>query len=184
MPAANLNKASKIALCGVCGSLSIVIMMISSVVPIASIALPAISGCVLIPVVAFASVKYAYMVYAVVSVLSFLLVADREAVLIYVLFFGYYPALFATLSKIQNSVISWFVKLIIFNAAAVLDYFIVTAIFMIPQDLPDFFGRYALLILLVFANVVFILYDIALKGLIDFYFQRFHHNINRLLFRK
>lgn len=182
MPA--VNKSSKIALSGICGSLSIVIMMISSAIPIASLALPAIAGCVLIPVIAFAGEKYAYMVYAVVSVLSFLLVADREAMLIYILFFGYYPVLYSSLCKIKNKVISLLTKLVIFNFSAVCDYLIVTFIFGIPTETIEILGEFTLIVMLIIANIAFLLYDNALIGLGIIYDRKLHPLLKKHLLRK
>ena len=105
------SKTSKVALCGVIAALSVVVLFLTGVVPVATIALPAVAGCFLIAVVAETDVRSGVAVYAIVSVLAALLVPDREATLFYIVFFGYYPALYGTLSRIRNSVARWAAKL-------------------------------------------------------------------------
>lgn len=89
----------KVAFCGVMAALSLVVMLLAGVVPVATIALPAVAGCLLIPVVVEAGLAWGFGVYGVCSVLAFLLVPDREAFLFYALFFGYYPVLYAPLGQ-------------------------------------------------------------------------------------
>ena len=126
------SKTSKVALCGVIAALSVVVLFLTGVVPVATIALPAVAGCFLIAVVAETDVRSGVAVYAIVSVLAALLVPDREATLFYIVFFGYYPALYGTLSRIRNSVARWAAKLLVFNAAAVLEALLAVWLLGIP----------------------------------------------------
>ena len=97
------SKAAKVALCGVVSALSVVLMLMTGIVPIATIALPALAGCLTIAIVAETNVRYGFAVYCVVSVLAILLTPDREAILFYILFFGYYPTLYGLLMRINVS---------------------------------------------------------------------------------
>ena len=63
----------KLAFCGVMAALSTVLLFLTGVAPVATLALPAIAGCLLIPVVVEAGLPWAFGVYGVCSVLSFLL---------------------------------------------------------------------------------------------------------------
>ena len=45
------SKAAKVALCGVVSALSVVLMLMTGIVPIATIALPALAGCLTIAIV-------------------------------------------------------------------------------------------------------------------------------------
>ncbi len=182
MPAANSNV--KLVFSAICGAISLVVMALAGVIPIASIALPAIAGCILIPVIIECSEKYAYGVYLLVAILSFFITADREAMFIYVLFFGYYPVLYSTLSRIKSKVLAYVIKIIIFNTAAVADYFIVTFVLGIPIESIEILGDFTLIVLLLAANVVFVLYDGALKGLGYIYYSRLHPAAKKFLFKK
>lgn len=96
------SKAAKVALCGVVSALSVVLMLMTGIVPVATIALPALAGCLTIAIVAETNVRYGFAVYCVVSVLAILLTPDREAILFYILFFGYYPTLYGLLMRIKR----------------------------------------------------------------------------------
>lgn len=50
-----------------------------------------------IAIVAETNVRYGFAVYCVVSVLADFADTDREAILFYILFFGYYPTLYGLL---------------------------------------------------------------------------------------
>ena len=63
---------------------------------------------------------------------GFLLVPDREAFLFYALFFGYYPVLYAPLGRIQSRVLRYGAKLLVFNAAAVLEVLLSVYVLGIP----------------------------------------------------
>ena len=76
------RNTQKIALCGVVAALSVVVLFLTGIIPVATIALPAVAGCFLIAVVAEIGVRHGFAVYAAVSLLSALIVPDREAVTI------------------------------------------------------------------------------------------------------
>ena len=181
-----MKKPGILALCGVVTALSVVLMLFEGLVSIASIAIPALAGCLLIPIVAEAGMGYAFGAFGATSVLCLLLAPDREAALIYLLFFGYYPILFAVLSKIRQPALRWAAKLALFNAAAVSEALLTIYVLGVPAEeftqLP-FVGTYGPAVLLGLANVVFVMYDFALGGLINQYYQRFRQVIKRYLYK-
>ena len=86
------KQTMQVAFSAVVAALSTVVMAMAGIVPVATVALPAFAGLCVIPVVYEFGVRWGFGVYFSVSLLSFFLVADREAALMYVVFFGYYPA--------------------------------------------------------------------------------------------
>ncbi len=176
-----MKNSMKVALCGILAALSTVIMFLSGVIPIATVAIPALAGCLLIPVVAELGVAWGFGVYAVCGLLSMLLAPDREAALIYILFFGYYPALFAVLGKIRNKVLRFAVKFLLFNAAAVAEGLLTVYVLGIPWENIGFLGDATVWVLLLMADLVFVLYDRALEGLISQYLFRLHDRVQKLL---
>lgn len=175
------TKSTRLAFCGVIAALSTAVLFLTGVVPAATIALPALAGCFVIGAVAEIDVAHGFAVYGAVSVLSALLVPDREAALIYLLFFGYYPALYAVLQRLQNKVLRYAVKLVIFNAAAVAETLLCVYLLGIPwsDQIPG--GALVAVLLLVLANVVFVLYDFCMNGLILFYVRRIHPFVRKYM---
>ncbi len=176
-----MKKSMKISLCGILAALSIVIMFLAGIVPTMTIALPAIAGCMLIPVTAECGTKYGLTVFAVVSVLGFFVVSDREAWLMYVLFFGYFPAIYGVFDKIKHKRLRFIVKIVLFTIATVAEGLIATFILGIPLDSMGELGKWSVIILLVMAEIVFIVYNKAVRNLIALYFLRFRKVLLKIL---
>lgn len=171
------SKAAKVALCGVVSALSVVLMLMTGIVPIATIALPALAGCLTIAIVAETNVRYGFAVYCVVSVLTILLTPDREAILFYILFFGYYPTLYGLLMRIKRKPLRVLAKFGVFNLAMALAVWVL----QIPLSEMEVFGKWSIPILAVMLNVVFVLYDYSMNGLIVLYIRRLHPLVQKYI---
>ena len=119
--------------------------------------------------------------YGVCCVLSFLLAPDREAFLFYLLFFGYYPVLYAVLGRIRGRVLRYAAKLLVFNAAVALEVLLSVYVLGVPVESFFILGWIGPVVMWLLANVVFILYDLALDGLILQYYRRLHPRLGKLL---
>lgn len=174
------KKTKKIAFCGIIASLSIVLMFSTGLFPIASYAIPSIAGCMLIAVVIEAGLKWGFAVYAVTAVLSTFIVPDKDAMLFYISFAGYYPVLYAVLSRIANKKLRVIAKLAVFNAAMIIQACISIYIFKLPIEELMELGKYGIVIALVVLNAVFIIYDRSLDGLIVWYLKIIRPKVKRI----
>lgn len=174
------DKNFKIAFGGVITALSIVIMFLTGIIPTMTYALPAVSGALLMAVVIEIGPKFAGIVYAAVAFLSFIVVADKEAAVMYAMFFGYYPIIKSFIEKKLNKALSWLVKYIIFNVSVIFSYFIVTKLLCITYDDMGAFGNFFLPVLLLLANFVFAIYDIALTRLVSAYLMCWRKKVKRM----
>lgn len=175
-----MKQSSKTAFGGLLTALSVVLMFLTGIIPFLTFALPALAGALLILIVMEIGSKWALCVYAAVSILSLLVVADKEAAMMYAAFFGYYPVIKSFLESKLPRWLEWVAKLLIFNTAMVLAYLVIIYVFGIPLDEMEEFGKYAVPILLGMGNVVFIIYDIALTRLIGAYLHRWRKTFRRL----
>lgn len=176
-----MKQSMKLAFCGVIAALSTVLMFFTGLAPTATLALPAIAGCLLIPVVVEAGLAWGAGVYGVCCVLSFLLAPDRDAFLFYLLFFGYYPVLYAVLGRIRGRVLRYVAKLLVFNAAVALEVLLSVYVLGVPMESFFILGWIGPVVMWLLANAVFILYDLALDGLILQYYRRLHPRLGKLL---
>ena len=176
-----MSKSGKIALGGLLTALGVVLMFLTGLIPIGTYALPAIAGVLLIVAVIEIGAKWAWMIYAAVAVLSLLFAADKEAALLFVLFFGYYPVLKSFLERISNKVLSWISKFAVFNVAVVACFFLAVNFLQLPEDSFTVFGIYLLWVFLILGNAVFLIYDIALSGLVATYVEKLHHRVTKTL---
>lgn len=149
------------ALCGMLTALSVVMMAVTTIVPVAMYIMPILTGVVVILVLRSMNMKYALGVYLATSALCILLITDKEAALTYALFFGYYPLLKSKPEKLPGA-LSWALKLLLFNCAAVLVGVISVYIFGVSGEEYSDLGRFTIPILLGLANIVFLMYDVSL----------------------
>lgn len=170
----------KIALGGIVAALSIVLMFSTGLISTLTYAIPAVAGMLLIVISIEISPKFATIVYVAVSLLSLLVVADKEAAVMYAAFFGYYPIVKGFIEKKLSGVVEWIVKYIIFNMAVISAYFVVSKIFMISYEDLGSLGKYAMPIFLIVCNIVFFLYDIALTRILSTYLYNWRKYIKRM----
>lgn len=175
------RRSAQIALGGIFSALCLLLMFMTGLVPFATYALPALAGAMLVAVVVEIGPKMALLVYISVSILSVFVVPDREAAMMFIAFFGYYPILKEKLELIKTRTLEWLVKLGIFNLMIVGAYAAMTFLFGFPSMIDEMgeFGRYSALILLGFGNIVFLLYDFALTRYISVYIKWFRPKFMR-----
>lgn len=172
MTAANRNKTSfKVSLGGIITALSLILLVGTGIIPIATYALPGLAGALIICIVIELGYKWAFSVFAATALLSLLLTPDREAALLYLFFFGHYPIIKSLIEHIKNRVVEWVLKLSVFNLCVFGCYAIIFYVFQMQYVIDSFkeFGQYALPIFLVAGNLTFVLYDFALSSIILFY---------------
>ena len=163
-----MKKTSKIALSAVFAALSVALMALVSIIPNLELALPAISGLFVAVIVIEVDKKWALGVWAAVSVLSLIVVPNKEAAIIYAVFFGYYPVLKSVLESKTPSAVEYIIKVLTFSVG-------------IDPDLPDFLGKWAIPAIALLGIIAFLLYDYALSKLITFYCLRLSSKLRKIL---
>ena len=176
----NKERSFKAAFGGIIAALSIVLMFLTGIIPTLTYAIPAICGALLMAIVIEITSRFAGLVYVAVSILSLLMVADKEAAVMYAAFFGYYPIIKSFIEKKTNNGLSWIIKYAIFNVSMIASYFVVSKVFMITFDDIDSFGKFAMPLLLFLGNIVFAVYDIALTRLVTAYMMSWRKYIKRV----
>lgn len=120
--------------------------------------IPIITGAIVFAVNEIIGKKWALGVFFVTSIISFILLTDKETALNYTLFFGFYPLLKPVCEKLPK-VLSWVIKLIVFNVAITAIGLIVTIVFKLPF-LDEDLGKFTIPLFAVLFNLVFVMYDI------------------------
>ena len=165
------NVSFKVSLGGIVSALCLVSMFLTGIMPMLAYTLPALAGALLIIIVIEINMKWAFVTYASVGLLSIFITPDKEAAILFVLFLGYYPVLKSIIEKIKNRYIEWIVKLLCFNFSVIIAYTLIINVFGMMVVFDEFgdFGQYTFAILLALANIVFVIYDIALTKAISSY---------------
>ena len=169
------RESGRIALCGVMGALAIVVMLMGSIIPIATFCAPLISSVLMMTVAIEFGAKTGLLLYLAVALLALLLVPDREMAMIFTFFLGYYPVLKFYLERLRPAPLRLLAKLIVFNGAILAMYSILLYLFPMQALVDEFsgMGHGFVLLLLAMGNVAFLLYDRALVGVSYLYRARF-----------
>ncbi len=179
------NISYKVALGGVISSLCLLAMFFTGLAPFLYLTLPMIAGALITIIVMEVNTSWAFMTYLAVSLLSIFVTFDKEAALIFILFFGHYPILKQRIELLRVKFLQFLIKLIVFNICIILDYQLTIHMLGISDFMDDFasLGKYGIYLLWAGANLFFIAYDYALSGCVQMYIKElkpkiFGKNVN------
>ena len=164
----------RVALGGIVSALCLVTMFLAGVLPALYLLLPGIAGILLMIIAVEVSTGWAFLTYLAVSLLSVFVTFDKEAALIFIMFFGHYPILRFYIEKIPLRLIKLLIKLAVFNVCIIAYFYITVYIFGLDDILEEFddMGRYGAYIMLGICNLVFLVYDLDLVIMYKLYRKR------------
>lgn len=170
-------KSKQIALCGLLCALAVTLLLLGGVIPIATFCAPMLAMAVLLPILEEYGTKTAAVAYGAAAILALLLVLDRETALVFA-FFGWYPLLRPRLARIPSRLVRLLVKLAVCNGIIAVLYGLVLRLMGLTADLLDA-SRWMNLLLLLIANVTFLVMDRALDRLTFLW----HRKLRKQFFR-
>lgn len=173
-----MKQSGKVALGGVMGAIALVFLL-GTVFPYATFALPAMAGLALVPVAIEAGRRWGWLTFAAVAALNLLLTPSLEAKILFVAFLGYYPLLKLSLDPLSPWV-SWPVKFALFNATIIAAYWVMLKVFALESETFELFGVHLPALLLLIANVTFLMFDVASRMLLDMYMRTLHPRLQRM----
>lgn len=165
------EKTYRTALGGILSALAVTMLFLGSVFPFADISGPAFASVCVLLIREEMSAGAAFTVYAAVSALSMLLVPDKESVLLFVFFFGWFPILKSALDRKMKYLPALAVKLLAFNASIILMYWIILKVFVM-QSVADEFAEYSTamyIAVMLMANITVVILDYAFSRVVFLY---------------
>ncbi len=174
-----MKTSVKVSLGGAVAALGLVMMFMTALIPFGTFAFPTFAGMLLVVIVIEIGYSFALSVYVVTAILSFLLVPDKEAALIYTMFLGFYPIIKSLIERIPSKFVQYIVKFAVFNVCVIADFFIGINLLSIPKDSYIIFGVYLPAVFLVIGNVFFLIYDICITRIVTFYLLKWHKKLNK-----
>lgn len=175
-----MGHSLRLAFCSMIAALGTAMMLLTGLIPFSTYSLPILAGMLSIPVVIEIGTGWAFSIFVAESFLSIALAPDKDAVLCFILFFGYYPILKAILErKIQKKWICTMAKLLIFNIAMVLELWLAVSLLNIPIESFSAFKSWTPFLLFVVGNATFFLYDYAASMVVIAYCNRIHMVIRK-----
>lgn len=163
-------------LAAIVSALGVVALTLGAFVQVLDISMAVIASVFVIFAVIELRGPYPYLVYAVTSVLSILLLPNKSPALIYLLFAGYYPILKAIFEGKLRPVFAWILKFVVFNIA--LGAAVGLALWLFASEISPQLMQYWWLIFLL--EPIFLVYDIALTRLISIYMLRLRSRLRFL----
>lgn len=173
------SKSRYIALCAMISALALVFLFVSYL-PYFLIAAPAFSGALFAILVIEINRKWAVGAFCATALLA-LLFCEKESAILFVFFFGYYPILKGKLEQLRSRILEYFLKFILFNTSIISGYLVLIFVFSIPAASLGFTGIGMLVILLICANIVMLVYDLALSRMISAYWMRLHPKLKHII---
>ena len=153
--------SKEIALGGMMAALAVVIMSLGGMIPLATFVCPMLCILLLQFVARTCGSRIAWAWYGAVALLSLLLGPDKEAAAVFV-FLGYYPIV---KPWIERQKLSLLLKLVFFNAAVLLMYWLLMNLFGMAELSREFEEAGVLMtgITLVLGNITFFMLDFILS---------------------
>lgn len=172
-----MKNSFRIAFCGLICALSVVLMISTGIIPVATYAFPCFSGILLSAIVIEFGEKWAVGAYVTVSVLSIFLAGDKEAVAYFVAFFGFYPIAKSAIERLKSKAVQYIIKYAVFTVCMVSAFSVCKFVLAIPDEEFTVFGFYVPWAFLAIAEVFFIVYDRCVTILLVRYINTIRNRI-------
>ncbi len=152
-------------LCAIFSALGVGILWLGGMLGDLDLTVAAITSFIVVLATIEMGLSGGFAVYLVTAVLALILFPGWFITPIYALFIGYYPIAKSLLERLPKW-ISLICKLVLMNGMFLLLYFIGAKVFGVEEETM-------LVLMIVLANVSFVIFDYALTLLIGLYYQRF-----------
>ena len=176
------SKSWAMAYCGMAAALSVAMMLMGAVFPIAMFIAPAVASFLIATVCVECGRTMALTAYGAVSLLSLLFVPDKEVALTFVFLLGYYPLAKPYFEKIRPALLRAVCKLLLCNGAVLAMYGL---LLLVPAgSIAEELRTTALavsLVTLAMGNVAFLLYDRALHNMLMLYRLVWQPKLHKML---
>lgn len=167
----------RVAFCGLITALSLALMLMTSLIPVGSFAFPCLAGMLLVAIVIEFGWKWAIAAFVAVSILSALFAGDKEAVVYFIAFFGFYPILKSAVERLRSRIIQYIIKYAVFTVCMIGAFFVCKFVLSIPDDEFVIFGVYVPWVFLIAGEIVFIIYDLAVTVIVTNYILRVRNRL-------
>lgn len=158
-------KAKDIALGGILTSISLIVLYLSSMIPVNTLAILTIASAIIPIAIIHSSIKLSYFIYGATSILGFLFI-PTNIIISYIVFFGIYGIMKHYIEKINNIPKEIILKLLSFNILFIIGYTI------LKSFIGDLQITLSPILLIILAQIAFLIYDYALTLIITIYLNR------------
>lgn len=173
-----MKQSKQIALSGMFAALQTVLMFLGSVLWIMCYAAPMFCGLLMIILRDSVGKKSCFIVYLACSIIGIFFLPDKECVLTYIFFFGYYTIIRDGFDKFPK-VVGIVLKVLLYNVAIAASQLILVYAFHIPFETD--FGKWSIPIFALSFNFVFFFYERLFPRLQKLYELKYKSRVDRML---
>lgn len=156
-----MKNTKKITFSAVISALAVAIMYIGAMLEVLDLSTAALASICVMLIYTELGAKYAFMSYACISVLSFLLLPTKYSAIFFIGFLGFYPMAKAFFERKFRGVLCLILKFVLLNVC------IFAMLLVVRYVMTE--ALWFEIMVLVLANVVFVVYDYALSTLLRAY---------------
>ncbi len=154
-------KTKKLAFSAIMCALGCIILYLGAIIEVIDMSMAAIASFIIVVCMIEIGGYIPTLVYVATSLLSFLLLPNKTVVLIYLLFFGFYPIAKKYIEK-TGRILSPILKVVTFNLLLFLYILIAEKLFYVKLDSIEFY-------LIILLNIIFFTFDFALTVFVTAY---------------
>ena len=159
----NKTRIKKTALSAMLAAAGFTVLFLGSFLEVLDLSCAAVAGFAVVVAVIEIGKYYPFLIYAVVSLSSLLLLPNKLPAVLFVAFTGFYPMLKAKF-EILHPAVAWALKFSVFNLCVLILIFF--SEFFLPEALVFFDIK---IFIFIVANIVFLVYDICMSKIILLY---------------
>jgi len=168
------KKTRKMTLSALFAALCVISLFVASVWPMGRFGLVAFASLFVAAAVIEGGIASGISVFVVSSIIGMLILPNRAAPLLFIIFFGYYPFAKSLIEHIKYNILQWVIKLALFNAATVIVWILMREILLdaIGNNVVFSIDFISFPLIMIGGSIVFLVYDFGFTKLIWFYINR------------
>ncbi|MBQ6892716.1 MAG: hypothetical protein IJN48_00780 [Clostridia bacterium] len=156
-----MKNTKKLTFSAIISALAVAVMYIGVMLEVLDLSMAALASICVMLVLTELGMKYAFLSYACIGVLSFLLLPTKYAAIMFVGFLGFYPMAKLFFERKFRGILCLILKF------ALLNFCIFAMLLLVRYVMTE--ALWFEIMVLVLANIVFVVYDIALTRLLRAY---------------
>lgn len=177
-----MRPAAKVAMSGICTAAERAAAVFRRCGAGAGLCMSCLTGVLMVVLVRTFGYGTAWITYVSTGLLSFFLVPDKECMLMYVLFFGYYTIVRQWIGRLRPRSVALAAECLLFNAALAAVNLLLVYVFAIPMDAVSS-NKWFLVGFWLAMNLLFFLYE-RLLGVAELLYVRKIEKRLRSVFKK
>lgn len=166
----------KIALAGILTALAAAALFLENVFPTGKLGFYVLAGFILSVVIMECGLSFGWLSYSAVSVIAFLLVPEKTAVVPYALFFGIYSLVKSHIERLNRLIPEWVLKFLFFNLSLFFMWNVAVHLLrLVPQGLINALPGYGVVLVL---QAVFFVFDWVFTFWTQYYLKKISPKIH------